>query len=115
MRQKGEVIGVREDFFEGEADGGCVEGLLGGGGVAEDGKGDVVGGVVVLVSQVLEDADFAEALQHAEDLATLGQISGTGHDPQVNGARRQQLRCAASGGHGGVRCRCRCRYADVEM
>jgi hypothetical protein len=38
------------DFFgEGEAEGGCVKGFLGRGGIAKYGERDVIGGVVVFV------------------------------------------------------------------
>lgn len=46
-------VGRAYELFEGEADGGGVEGALGGGFVAVDGEGDVVCGVLVLILRIV--------------------------------------------------------------
>ena len=50
--------------------------------------------------EVLVRADLAEALQHAEHLAALGQVGGSRHDAQVDGARGE-VRGRSTNGHGG--------------
>jgi hypothetical protein len=105
--------------LEGEADRGGIEGLLGAAGRTVDGDGNVGGGVVVLVlcrgvswvwtvcrawgsyAQVLVCANVAEALQHAQDFAALGQVGRPRGDAQVDRARRQLGDCS-SGSHGGL-------------
>jgi len=77
------VIGV-DYSLKGEADGRGIEGFLGVAGIAEDGQGDVIGGVVVFEAQRLVRGDVAETLQDAEYLAALGEVGGARHNPQVH-------------------------------
>jgi hypothetical protein len=46
-------VGRAGELLEGEADGGGVEGALGGGFVAVDGEGDVVGRVLVFILRIV--------------------------------------------------------------
>jgi hypothetical protein len=100
------LVGLLYDLFEREPDGRGVEGFLGRILVAEDGEDDVVGRVVVFVPQTLEHAELPEALQHAVDLATLRQIGGPRHDPQVQRAPRKELRRCSAGRHDSVELGC---------